>query len=184
MKKSIILIALFLLASQMNEFVFPSDANSSTPLIITAAEQGDKPAIQTLITGGADVNQKAEDGRTALMVVANTGRDDIVQLLLDNGARVNDTASNGFIALMAATLSKAESSLAIMARLIAQGADVNLQDADGATVLMGAVLMNDVNKVTLLINSGANVSLTDNHGITAKAYTVFKNNPDIFKLFP
>ena len=57
--------------------------------------------IRVLISEGADVNAKAKDGRTPLMIAARfSSTPEIVQLLIEKGAEVNARSTNGWTPLM------------------------------------------------------------------------------------
>ena len=56
-------------------------------LVILAAE-GDGDGCESLITRrGVDVNEKNEDGTSALCVACHKGHEDVARLLLNSGAR-------------------------------------------------------------------------------------------------
>lgn len=56
--------------------------------------------VQALLAKDADVNAKAKDGQTALMLAVYNGHIKIVQALLAKGADVNIQNNNGETALM------------------------------------------------------------------------------------
>jgi ankyrin repeat protein len=51
-----------------------------------AAKDGDIPRIQSLLAGGADVNEKDGNGRTALIQAISRRQQKAVEVLLDAGA--------------------------------------------------------------------------------------------------
>ncbi len=55
---------------------------------------------------GVDVNQKLQDGSTALTLSAREGHKDVVELLLTKGADVNAKLEDGSTALTFATKNK------------------------------------------------------------------------------
>ncbi len=122
--------------------------------------------IERLIEAGADVNAKDEDGRTALMLIAeanhrnsrNTLREAIA-MLIKYGADVNAKDNYGRTALMSAH-SNAEATKA----LIKTGANVNARDEGGYTALMGA---NNAEVAKALIKAGADVNARTEGGFTA-----------------
>jgi ankyrin repeat protein len=59
--------------------------------LIYAANHGYE-MVEALLTKGADVNAKANNGSTALMAAAQTGHIEIVEALLARGADVNAKA--------------------------------------------------------------------------------------------
>ena len=59
------------------------------PPIVLAAWYGENEAVLYLLNQGADINNKQNYGRTALMMAAYFGREDTVKLLISNGANIN-----------------------------------------------------------------------------------------------
>ena len=66
---------------------------------LEAADRGNLQAVRNLISAGADVNAKDEDGETALMIAADDGHTAIVQALIAAGADVNARDDEGESAL-------------------------------------------------------------------------------------
>ena len=71
--------------------------------LIDAATRGDMGAVQALLAKGADVNAKARDDWTALMLASQNGHLDVAQALLAMGAGVNAKRNDGTTALTSAT---------------------------------------------------------------------------------
>lgn len=89
--------------------------------------------VELLISKGAVVNQRANDGTTALMYAAENGDTQAVNALLRNGASVNLADKEGETALMkAAASSCAEETVKV---LISAGADLNARDHKGRNAL-------------------------------------------------
>ena len=89
--------------------------------LLFAARQGDLSSARHLVAGGADVNDTAPLGTSALVVAVHSGHTTLAIFLLENGADPN-AAEAGYNALHAATLRGDE----VVARaLLAQGADPN-----------------------------------------------------------
>ena len=63
----------------------------------------DPAVVQALVEKGADVNAKAEDGATPLIIAVGRGDPKVVKALLDNGADANAKDKNGRTALMRAS---------------------------------------------------------------------------------
>jgi len=55
--------------------------------LFLAAYNGNKEIVEILISGGADVNVKNNDGKTPLTIAGEEGYTEIVNLLLENGAK-------------------------------------------------------------------------------------------------
>ena len=92
----------------------------STPLLF-AARNGDSATTQVLIDGGADVNDTAPSGTSALVVAAHSGHVALATYLLCQGADPT-AAGAGYTALHAAVL-RGEPDL--VDALLAHGADPN-----------------------------------------------------------
>ena len=91
-----------------------------TPLLF-AARAGDLESATLLVDKGADVNDRAPIGTSALTVAAHSGHGNVAAFLLERGADPND-AGGGYTALHAALLHRDE---ALAGRLLARGADPN-----------------------------------------------------------
>lgn len=66
--------------------------------------------------------------------------------------------------------------------LIRQGADLNVQDSDGKTALMYAVMNNDEEIVKMIIESGVDLNVQTRHGLTALMIAVANKKPRNVKL--
>jgi ankyrin repeat protein len=117
-----------LLANRAN----PNKANNegATPLM-WAVDSIDK--VRLLLDGGANVNARADDGRTSLIIAAGRrGSTDVVKRLLDRGADAS-SASGRTTALILAARTGDEASMRL---LVAHGANLK---ADAAAALDAAV---------------------------------------------
>jgi ankyrin repeat protein len=160
-----------------------------------ATEAGEIETALSLISEGADVNAREEDGSTPLFWAAVKGHGDIVNLLLANGADINARRRNGNTALHcvlfnreydmaklliangadpnAVTLISGRTPLylaahkrAVVEVLLAKGVDVNVRCKDGATPLHHASEMGEEDAVELLLAHGANVNAQTQRGDT------------------
>ena len=104
-------------------------------VFINVAESGDLHAVESYITKGADVNAKANDDVTALMMASQNDHKEVVELLLAKGADINAKDKNGTTALMMASQNDHKE---VVDLLLAKGADVNAKDKNGVTALMMA----------------------------------------------
>ena len=93
-----------------------------TPFLF-AAREGSVESAEYLLAAGANVNDTAADGSTALAVAALSGQSAVAELLIEHGADLD--ADGGGYAPLHATVLRGELSLA--ESLMAHGADVNIR---------------------------------------------------------
>lgn len=72
--------------------------------IHSAADAGDLGELRRLLDGGADIDEKDNDGWTALHWVANQGHTACARFLLDSGADIDAEDVGGWTALYLAAL--------------------------------------------------------------------------------
>jgi Ankyrin repeats (many copies) len=88
-----------------------------------------------------------------------------IVLLLGAGANPNQT-NNGYVPILQA-LGRSKSSLGLVGLLVKAGADVNVRDEDGKTVLMWAIPPYGTEALAeLLVKAGADVNAKDKDGKT------------------
>ena len=61
---------------------------------MSAVHKGNKEVVEILLRAGADVNDKNEQGITALMSAVHKGNKEVVEILLSSGADINDNNNN------------------------------------------------------------------------------------------
>ena len=98
-----------------------------TPLLF-AARQGDLASARLLLAAGADVNDTAPAGTSALVVAAHSGHGELAAWLLGKGADPN-AAEAGYTPLHAAIL---RGDAALVGALLAHGADPNAPLENGS----------------------------------------------------
>lgn len=116
-------------------FVTEADLTSDDPYrlgrdLTFAAADGDLPQVTLLLSRGADVNEKIEFDRTALMLASSRGSIDIANLLLNKGARINEQDRNLETALICAV---AEGHTGVVLLLLEHGADIYIRNGNGLT---------------------------------------------------
>jgi ankyrin repeat protein len=136
--------------------------------------------VQMLVAAGANVNQVAPDGSTALLVAtaslatSSAGYERVGTFLLEHGAELTVAALPYTVLHVAVATGKAELVKAVLAR----GADPNARagrggDKDmvkvskGATPFWLAAKQVDTNLMRLLIAAGADRTVTPDDGTTA-----------------
>jgi Ankyrin repeats (3 copies)/Ankyrin repeat len=126
-----------------------------------------------------NINYKAENGWTPLLVASANGRFDVVDYFLKKAADPNLSNKLG-----AAPLSYAAwyGNKAICSLLLKYGADVNQRDMDGATPLIRATINGHNSIVKLLLENDANCQISDSRKQTALFYAEKHKYGDIRKL--
>ena len=103
-----------------------------------------------------NLNDKANNGATALIVASREGEIDVVGDLLSSDVDINLTNNDGNNALWFACFNN---NLTLMRLLIDAGVEINNQNDNGVTVLMYAASSGKVDAVKLLLAAGANPHL-------------------------
>lgn len=163
--------------------------------LMAAARTGEPETISALLKAGADPNaSESSQGETALMWAAAENHADAIRILIAGGADANRRAKalnlapmdwrqvgmvstvlprGGFTALMYAARQDSRDA----ARALAEGgANLDLQDPDGATALQFAIINQHYDLAALLIDKGANANVADNTGMTAVYAAVDMND--------
>jgi ankyrin repeat protein len=122
--------------------------------LIEAARHGDAPALQALLSEGADPNQTGAGGLTALILSARAGAVPAVETLLRYGADPNlRGGANAWTPLMHA-IHKNQPGAVVT--LLDRGATVDSRGPSGETALMMAAGYGYTPLVVLLLERGAN----------------------------
>ena len=103
--------------------------------LVDAARNGDLGAVRSLLKGGADPNQTAPDGSTAVHWAVHRDNLDILNALLDAGARP-DRLTRYKVAPL--TLAAQNGNAALVERLLDAGAAPDTVSQEGQTALMTA----------------------------------------------
>jgi ankyrin repeat protein len=137
-------------------------AKGHTALMV-AAYYGHRSIVNTLLAAGADPNLLSDDnglgaGMTALMLAAGSffasNRQQIAKLLIAGGADVNQRGVGGKTAIFYAALA-GSGYLDCVETLIAAGADLDLYNDRGHTVLTSVATAENYSMLNLLMQAGA-----------------------------
>jgi len=133
-----------------------------------AAYNGDTPRVAESLKAGMPVDQKEENGNSALMLASFAGHIETMQVLLDAGADVNLRDSMDRTPLMFASSGPYPAAVKL---LLANGADINAIDKDEHfTALMFAAAEGLSPIVGILLDAGADPKLKDKDNDTAASF--------------
>lgn len=152
------------------------DANGETGLIIAIRYDALNVARLLMEARGTDLEAKAPNGNTALMMAAFRKNRAAVVALLERGAQVNQ---QGWTALHYAA---AAGSIEITSLLLAKHAYIDAETPTGMTPLMIAAREGQEEVVGLLLVEGADATLKDRgFGLTAAGFALKAEKPWIAK---
>lgn len=110
----------------------PDGGGGGMSELLDACKAGDVEAVRQLLSAGADVNAKYEDGHTPLHAACANDHPDTVRLLLEKGADMNVENRFGHTPLhLACIYDHAD----VVQFLLEKGAKVNVRDMFGDTPL-------------------------------------------------
>jgi ankyrin repeat protein len=137
--------------------------------LLEAVKAGDVDRAGQLLAAGADVNARDTYGATVLMNAAHSGNLEMVEALLSAGAEVDAKDELGWTALMKAchNADLDRGFPEIVTRLIAAGADPNVNITYGIRPLMLAAGYGEAGVCEALLAGGADVLARNDGGLTA-----------------
>ena len=133
-----------------------------------AVREGHENIVTLLIDAGADVNRKSSGatyfGHTLLYCAIDCGHERLFKRLLDAGADPFQLSGRG-CAMEISPLSKAalEGNVAMVAQLLALGAEIDRGDCHGCTALHMAAYLGNDKVVSQLILAGADINKLDRY---------------------
>ncbi|WP_310430270.1 ankyrin repeat domain-containing protein [Chamaesiphon sp. VAR_48_metabat_135_sub] len=131
--------------------------------LMAAAYYGHRSIVNTLLAAGANPNLLSDDdglglGMTALMLTAGSffasNRQQVMKLLIAGGADINQRGAGGKTAIFHAALAGSGYADCVETS-IAAGADLDLRDDRGHTVLTAVAAAENYQMLNLLIQAGA-----------------------------
>lgn len=142
-----------------------------------AARNQDREAVRALLQQHVDVNSPQGDGATALHWAAYWDDSVTADLLIGAHANVNAANELGVTPLALA------SSIAMVRKLLAAGANPNAVTPTGESPLMASARVGNADMVSALLERGANVNAKENvRGQTALMWAVSQRHPDIVRV--
>lgn len=160
----------------------PAPLSERDKALIQKSFDGKLADVEILVSKGATVNSQDQKKRTPLILAASNGHLEIVEFLVSKGAEVNLKDSDSQTPLMYASK---RSFNEVATFLLLNGAEVNVQSKKkGMTALMLAAGWDNVELVRMLLEHGADPTLTDIFGKTAKVFAEEMGNTVVVDLLP
>lgn len=154
------------------------DRNGDNALL-HAATVGDLKTIEVLIANNADINIKNYKGETPLIKAKDHNHYDIVKFFLLHGAELN---YGDIIDILFQSIKNADLDLLSIV-LKKNPSFINIKDETGKTLLINAILTNNINMVNFLLTNGADINMPDDeYGITPIMYATREGFEEIFFL--
>jgi len=163
-----------------NELEEPNPLNKVDAKLMQDAYGGKISEAEVSVAKGANANVQDGKGRTPLILAASKGHTSVAAFLVANGADVNLKDNDRQSPLMyAAKGSFGETA----AYLLENGAEVNVQSKKKSiTALMLAAVSDNAELVSMLLEHGADTSLTDIFGRSALMLAEKKGNSAVVEL--
>ncbi len=143
-----------------------------------AAKKGDQQGVQSLISGGIDINSPNGLGQNALTIAIDNGHEILVTYLIANGANTNAQDLLGETPLHRAV----KTHQADLLKVLLKSARLDMKNKQGVTPLFLAVMLNDMLAATLLLEAGADVDTQNSQQQSVFALAKAKNNKKIVRL--
>jgi ankyrin repeat protein len=148
--------------------------------LLDAVRAGNVAAVRSLLKSGADPNQAAADGSTAVHWAVHGDNLTMLNALLAAGAKPDGVTRYRIAPL---TLAAQNGNAAIVERLLAAGANPDTASEEGQTALMTAARNGNVAAVRALLKRGAQVGLAESfRGQTALMFAAGEGNTDAVRL--
>ena len=161
--------------------------SGTTVLMIASSYYYYDDMVAYLISKGADLNLKDNEGKTALLWAASNSLEN-AKILVKNGAKVNEAANDGMTPFLQSTLGVSSGKVPIeMCELLRKnGANVNAaltrKNATGWTALHYATVNGDIDLVKYLIKHGANINKATSEGSSPLYLAKLGGHDDVVKI--
>ncbi|XP_059176240.1 serine/threonine-protein phosphatase 6 regulatory ankyrin repeat subunit A-like [Physella acuta] len=180
-----------------NEFQRHEGLESSA--LYLAVEEGDLETVQALVKCGADLDKLDKFGQTVLQRAINSQHTDIAECLIHAGVYLDSKDVDGQTALTQACLNVFEGQTFVSAfdlddvendngkhvklirLLLEKGADPNIKDTRGRSLLFRSLEENHLNLANVLIEGNADVNIANEVGETPLNIAVNRNDTDMIK---
>lgn len=155
-----------------------TDDDEYTPLLYACE---DVAMTRQLLDAGANVNLRASEGWTALMIAAaeSTDNSETLKLFLDHGAKVDTRNDAGATALIVAT---GQGHIEHVRLLVARGSDVNITEENGMSSLHFACTDDASAKARILLEANACTRSRSSEGYDALFYACYNGAHSCVKL--
>lgn len=143
-----------------------SDAGSGFTVLMLACNMGHAEVADALITAGADVNARDNNGTTALLTAAAMGHTATVQTLMKYRPDANVTEPEQQYTPLHLVIRAAQPGyLDAVKALVSGGANLDAKDSKGATpLLLAASRCDNTPIIAFLVQSKADVNAKDAYG--------------------
>ncbi|EAX96862.1 ankyrin repeat protein, putative [Trichomonas vaginalis G3] len=126
-----------------------------------------------------DINEKDDDGKTALHIAASHNSKETAKLLISHGININEKDNDGRTALHFAASHNSKETAKL---LISHGININEKDNNGQTALFDAAINNRKETAEILISHDIDINGKDNNGKTTLHYSMENNCKEIAEL--
>jgi ankyrin repeat protein len=152
----------------------PNSAVEGKTLLMAAALRGVADAVRQLLSAGADLDAKVADGGTAVASAAAGGSFPSLELLLESKPKLSDVAGRR-------ALSAGIRHPGIVRRLLAHGIPVDIQDEQGATILMEAARARNLELVRVILSAKPGLEIKSLDGGTALFHAVVAGSEPVVR---
>lgn len=142
--------------------------------LVEVISEGETVAAEQFLKAGFSSDSCDKNGVSLLNISIRNGHVKIASILIDSGADINSVSGDrGNTPIMDAA---AKDLIEILTKLIWAGAELNLKSKSGQTALILAIGRQAEDAALALIESGADIDIKDDLGMSAKKYA------ELFKL--